>query len=118
MARRAQGLDEGPTVADRVTRPDSAEVPGHGAGLAWPSEVEAPGDRHAWLLDERVLAVGPSDAARQLLDDLDRVHALPPEVAGIEVDHHVVPGDLAQQVERLGVVDRGAGVQLQADPHV
>src|SRR5712691_7813719 len=105
MARAVQGLDEGRPVADRMARADGAEVPRHGAGLARPAEVEAPGHRHACLVDERVLAVGPPDAARQLPDDLDRIHALPPEVAGVEVNHHVVPGYLAQEVERFGVVD-------------
>ena len=100
----------------RPPGPDGAEVPRHRVGLRRPAEVEDSVGGDAVGVQQRVLAVYESDRVAQALDRRDRVDALPPEVARVEVDGDVVPGDLAQASERFGVVDRCAGVQLQADP--
>ena len=53
----------------------------------------------------------------QLADADQRVHPLPEEVRGIEVDADRLAADLAQAEERLGVVGDEAGMQLDRHPH-
>ena len=57
------------------------------------------------------------DAITDCLDERERVHRLPEEVAGIEVDAEV-GAQLADPVERLEVEDERARVELEADQEV
>ena len=69
-------------------------------------------------MQERVLAVHERDRVAERRRGRDRVDPLPPEVARVEVDADVVARDRAEQPVRLGVVDRRAGMELEADDDV
>ena len=65
-------------------------------------------------MQRRVLPVDVADVVAERLNDGQRVHRLPEEVARIEVDAEVC-AELARAPERLDVVDVRARVQLEAD---
>jgi hypothetical protein len=117
VARPAQGAQQLGPRGGVVASADGAEMPRHRVGVRRPAEVEDAVARDAVRVHDRVLAMGEADGAVELVDDRHRVHALPPEVRGIEVDRERAADRVGQQPERPGVVDRGARVQLQADAH-
>ena len=97
--------------------PTAREVPRGRVGVDREAQVEQAVPAHAIGVDERVLAVGEPDRRPDLLDDGDRVHPLPPEVARVEVHAHVRAGRLAEPRKRRRVVGRGTCVELEADHH-
>ena len=66
-------------------------------------------------MDERVLRVREPDLAVEGIDRLDRIDALPPEVARVEIDHDVRPGLRPQLEKGPRAVGPAAGVELEAD---
>ena len=119
QAGAVQGLDQGHPVGRRVAVPTAQKCQAMSACAARgqpKSRLPVMASRAGSMVACPCRAT-PADEAVQRADDPDRVHALPPEVAGVQVDQQVVPGNLAQQQERLGVVDRGARCSSRQYPH-
>ena len=101
-----------------VTVPDGGEMPRRARRVRREGRVEHPPQRDPLRVDRRVLAVRPADHAGQLADDADRIRALPPEMARVEVHPHVRRGVGPQGAVGLHAVDAHPGVQLEADPDI
>src|SRR6185295_6528100 len=98
-----------PAAADR------GEVPRGRVRVDREASIEQAVEADALGVEQRVLAVREADRVAVRLDDGERIDALPPEVAGIEVDADV-GADLGPQArEAVGSEDRQPGMQLEAD---
>ena len=62
--------------------------------------------------------VEDSTGLAQFTDDSAQIHALPDQMAGIQVCADLRTAGLSQPQQRLGVVHAEAGVQLQSDLHI
>ena len=91
-----------------MTVPDGGEVPRRARRVRREGRVEHPAQRDPVRVDRRVLAVRPADHAGQLADDADRIRALPPEMARVEVHPDVRPG--------VGPQDAGRSPRCRRSP--
>src|SRR3954452_11193129 len=79
--------------------------------------VENTVDGDVLSVEPGVLSVDVEDGIAECADTDQRVHPLPEEMRGIEVDADCLTADLAQPVERIGVVSEEPRMQLDGDSH-
>src|SRR5207247_3681046 len=90
------------------------EVPRHLVRRIGPSAVQHAVERESLRIESRVLTVRVPDAVTDCIHQRERVHRLPEEVAGIEIDAEVGAkmAGAGEGLEVEGVCNR---VKLEAD---
>ena len=115
VARRAERIDELAPELDGMPGADRAEDP---APLGRPvagDRLEHAVEREELVLEARVLRMHVEDRIAERVHAGERIHALPEQVRGIEVDADALARALAEPQHRRGVVDDEARVRLDRD---
>src|SRR5262249_35599073 len=118
IAGGAHGAEQGGPARIFMPLAHRGEVPRRSIRVAGWREMQDAVATDAVGMQQRVLAVHPANAVAQRLDHGQRVDALPPEVAGIEVEADIAADMGGERFEAGGAEDGDAGMHLQADHHL
>lgn len=113
IASEAQGGDDLLPGFGTVAVAAGAEEPGTLFFLGVRLGVQNSDDARVHVVDFAVLGVNVEDRVAEHANGVGRVDALPPQVAGIEVDADLWAAGDTQFPSRFGIVDQKAGMGLQ-----